>query len=65
MKTKKPENDLVRCRYRIGKERSQEIIAIRKICDKKIADLAKKHGKSIKFSRVVNVSDHPYGAPHV
>ena len=65
MKTKKPENDLVRCRYRVGSDRSQEIIAIRKICDKKIADLTKEHGESIKFSKVVMASGYPYGAPHI
>ena len=65
MKAKKPENDLVRCRYRIGKERSQEIIAIRKICEKKIAALTKEYGKNIKFSKIVNASTHPNGAPHV
>lgn len=65
MKAKKPENDLVRCRYRITGERSQEIIALRKICEKKIAALTKEHGKNIKFSKIVNVSTHPNGAPHV
>jgi len=65
MKKSKPENDLVRCRYRIGKERSEEIIAIRKICEKKVAELTKKHGKNIKFSKIVNASTNPYGAPYV
>jgi len=65
MKSKKPENDLVRCRYRVGKERSQEIIAIRKICDKKIAALTKEHGKNIKFSKIVLASLSNCGAPHV
>jgi hypothetical protein len=65
MKAKKPENDLVRCRYRITGERSQEIIAIRKICEKKIAALTKEHGKNIKFSKVVDASTNPNGAPHV
>ena len=65
MKSKKPENDLVRCRYRIGKERSQEIIAIRKVCVKKIAALAKEHGKNIKFSKIVDAGSSNCGAPHV
>ena len=65
MKKSKPENDLVRCRYRIGKEKSHEIIAIRKICEKKVAELTKKHGKNIKFSKIVSTSTHPYGAPNV
>ena len=65
MKAKKPENDLVRVRYRIGKERSQENIAIRKICEKKIATLTKEHGKNIKFSKIVDAGSSNCGAPHV
>jgi hypothetical protein len=61
---KTPE-DIVRVRYRVGAERSQEIIATRKICDKKVTDLTEKHGGSIKFSRVVLASAYPFGAPHV
>ena len=65
MKAKKPENDLVRCRYRITGERSREIIALRKICEKKIAALTKEHGKNIKFSKIVLASSSLCGAPHV
>jgi len=65
MKAKKPENDLVRCRYRITGERSQEIIALRKICEKKVAALTKEHGKNIKFSKIVYASSSNCGAPHV
>ncbi len=62
---KKMPDDLVRVRYRVGSDRSQEIIATRKICDKKVMDLTEKYGGSIKFSRVVLVSAYPFGAPHV
>ena len=65
MTKKSKDNELVRCRYRIGKEKSHEIIAIRKICEKKVAELTKKHGKNIKFSKIVNASTNPYGAPYV
>ena len=65
MTKKSKDNELVRCRYRIGKEKSQEIIAIRKICEKKVAELTKEHGKDIKFSKIVSTSTHPYGAPYV
>ena len=65
MTKKSIDNELVRCRYRIGKQDSKEIIAIRKICEKKVAELTKQHGKDIKFSKIVLASTHPYGAPHV
>ena len=65
MKKKKTPEDLVRVRYRVESERSQEIVATRKICDKKVADLTKKYGDSIKFSRVVLASAYPFGAPNV
>ena len=65
MKNKKPENDLVRVRFRIGKERSKEIIAIRKICEKKMEALTKQYGSEIKFSKVVLASSSMCGAPHV
>jgi len=57
--------DIKRVRYRIGKEPSHEIIATEKICNKKIAELKKKHGSNIKFSKLVPASTHPCGAPHV
>tara|TARA_B100000212_G_scaffold337261_1_gene311821 strand:- start:857 stop:1036 length:180 start_codon:yes stop_codon:yes gene_type:complete len=57
--------EIYRVRYRVGKERSKEIIATEKICQKKIAELSKEHGKNIKFSKMVTASSHPNGAPHV
>ena len=57
--------EIYRVRYRIGKERSHEIIATEKICQKKIADLKREHGNNIKFSKMVVASSHPNGAPHV
>ena len=65
MKAKKPENDLVRVRFRIGKDRSREIIATRKICEKKMALLTKQHGSDIKFSKIVLAASSNCGAPHV
>ena len=40
-----------RVRYRVGKERSHEIIATEKICQKKIADLKQEHGTMLNFSK--------------
>ena len=57
--------EIYRVRYRIGKERSQEIIATEKICQKKITELKQQHGNNIKFSKMVIASTHPNGAPHV
>ena len=57
--------EIYRVRYRIGKERSHEIIATEKICQKKIADLKRQHGNNIKFSKMVVASRHPNGAPHI
>ena len=57
--------EIYRVRYRVGKEKSHEIIATEKICQKKIAELFKQHGKNIKFSKMVTASSHPNGAPHV
>ena len=56
---------IYRVRYRVGKERSHEIIATEKICQKKMADLVKQYGKNVKFSKMVVASTHPCGAPHV
>ena len=58
-------SQVYRVRYRIGKESSHEIIAIEKICRKRIAELLKKHGKNIKFSKMVLAATHPRGAPHI
>ena len=57
--------EIYRVRYRIGKERSHEIIATEKICQKKIADLKAQHGDNIKFSKMVVASRHNCGAPYV
>lgn len=57
--------EIYRVRYRVGKEKSHEIIATEKICQKKIADLKREHGNNIKFSKMVVASSHPNGAPHV
>ena len=56
---------IYRVRYRIGKEPSHEIIAIEKICRKRISELFKEHGKNIKFSKMVPAATHPRGAPHI
>ena len=56
---------IYRVRYRIGKERSQEIIATEKICQKKMAALVKQYGENVKFSKMVVASTHPCGAPHI
>ncbi len=57
--------EIYRVRYRIGKERSHEIIATEKICQKKIVNLKQQHGNNIKFSKMVTANSHPNGAPHV
>ena len=57
--------EIYRVRYRIGKERSHEIIATEKICQKKMADLVKRHGENVRFSKMVIASKYPCGAPHV
>ncbi len=57
--------EIYRVRYRVGKERSCEIIATEKICQKKIAALREQHGNNIKFSKLVSAANHPNGAPHV
>ena len=56
---------IYRVRYRVGKERSHEIIATEKICQKKMAELVKQHGENVKFSKMVVASTHPCGAPHI
>ena len=58
-------NEIYRVRYRIGKDPSHEIVAIEKICRKRIAELFKEHGKNIKFSKMVSAATHPRGAPHI
>lgn len=58
-------DDIMRIRYRVGKEKSKEIIATKKICLKRKEELLKKHKGGIKFSKMVSASTHPNGAPHV
>ena len=58
-------SEIMRIRYRIGKERSIEVIATEKICLKKKEELSKKHKDNIRFSKMVKASTHPNGAPHV
>jgi len=55
----------MRFRYRIGKEKSQEVIATDKICEKRKNELLLEHEGNIKFSKTVIASNYPCGAPHV
>tara|TARA_B100001094_G_scaffold281769_1_gene293430 strand:- start:1294 stop:1479 length:186 start_codon:yes stop_codon:yes gene_type:complete len=57
--------EIMRFRYRIGKERSLEVIATEKICLKKKEELIAKHNGDVKISKMVPASTHPCGAPHV
>jgi len=57
--------EIMRFRYRIGKERSFEVIATEKICLKRREELIAKHNGDIKISKIVKASTHPNGAPHV
>lgn len=57
--------EIMRFRYRIGKERSLEVIATEKICLKRKEELLEKHNGNIKISKMVAASTHPCGAPHV
>ena len=57
--------EIMRIRYRIQGEKSKEIIAIEKICIKRVNELKEIHGSKIKFSKMVTASTHPNGAPHV
>ena len=59
------QKQIMRFRYRIGKEQSKEVIATMKICESRMAALKKEHGNNVKFSKVVSVITHPRGAPHV
>ena len=56
---------IYRVRYRVGSDRSKEIIGLEKICHKRIKELKEQHGENIKFSRIVLAHSHPNGAPHV
>jgi len=58
-------DEIMRFRYRVGKERSKEVIATKKICLKRKEELSKKYEGNIKFSKMVSASTHPNGAPHV
>ena len=55
----------MRFRYRIGKGKSQEVIATDKICQKRKKELLEEHGDNIKVSKTVQASTYPNGAPHV
>lgn len=59
------QKQIMRFRYRIGKEQSKEVIATMKICESRMSELKQQHGDNIKFSKVVSVTTHPRGAPHV
>lgn len=56
---------IMRFRYRIGKERSREVIATDKICQARRKELKLKYKGNIKFSKTVPASSYPCGAPHV
>tara|TARA_B100001094_G_C18075323_1_gene742314 strand:- start:360 stop:542 length:183 start_codon:yes stop_codon:yes gene_type:complete len=58
-------DEIMRFRYRIGKERSKEVIATKKICLKKREELLRENNGNIKISKTVPASTHPNGAPHV
>ena len=55
----------MRFRYRIGKERSLEVIATEKICLKRKEELIAEYKGNVKISKMVPASTHPCGAPHV
>ena len=57
------QKQIMRFRYRIGKEQSKEVIATMKICERRMSDLKKEYGDNIKFSKMVTASTHPLGAP--
>lgn len=56
---------IMRFRYRIGKEQSKEVIATMKICEKRMSALKQEFGDNIKFSKIVVASSSYCGAPHV
>jgi hypothetical protein len=58
-------NEIMRFRYRIGKDRSLEVIATDKICQKKKEELLAEHNGNVKVSKIVPASAYPSGAPHV
>ncbi len=57
--------EIMRFRYRIGKERSLEVIATDKICQRKKKELQEEHNGNIRISKIVPASSYPCGAPHV
>ena len=59
------QKQIMRFRYRIGKEQSKEVIATMKICERRMADLKQQHGDNIKFSKIVDASSSMCGAPHI
>ena len=56
---------IMRFRYRIGSDKSKEVIATEKVCKKRMKELLEYHGDDIKVSKMVLASTHPCGAPHV
>jgi len=57
--------EIMRFRYRIGKDASLEVIATEKICLKRKEELITEHNGDVKISKIVKASTHPNGAPHV
>lgn len=57
--------EIMRFRYRIGNDKSKEVIATKKICEKRRKELLEQHGDNVKISKTVRASTHPNGAPHV
>tara|TARA_R100001509_G_C4765135_1_gene181122 strand:+ start:225 stop:425 length:201 start_codon:yes stop_codon:yes gene_type:complete len=65
--SKKLEKRIMRFRYRISGQQSQEVIATYKICKQKAKKLKEQHGDDIKISKIVDADfrQNPCGAPHV
>ena len=59
------QKQIMRFRYRIGKEQSKEVIATMKICERRMSELKQQHGDNIKFSKIVDAASYNCGAPHV
>ncbi len=59
------QKQIMRFRYRIGKEQSKEVIATMKICESRMAELKQQHGVNIKFSKIVDAASSLCGAPYV
>ena len=61
----KVSKQIMRFRYRIGKGKSQEVIATDKICKERKKEILLEHKGNVKFSKTVPASSYPCGAPHV